>query len=213
MKFCMCKISLTKEREINMITKVSYRPYASGVSNRQTQPQKVSFKAAANEKAVESGAQLFGTLIALFTVGKNRAESLLPNVLRNIPEFLEQLGIHKLAKSFEKEITHLKDPEMLTRFKAAAKKTQPETIFDVLAGSYNAGIEGKPMAIFNLADATVGILERNGANEQAAGLRLAPHAEGIGKLFQMLDKEIARRQNPWLVGVMEQFVEEMKGRQ
>lgn len=45
-----------------MITKVSYRPYASGVNNRQTQPQKVSFKAADPQKVGEVLANRLGNL-------------------------------------------------------------------------------------------------------------------------------------------------------
>lgn len=82
-----------------MITKVTYRPYASGVNNTQTQPQKVSFGAHSPQEVGRVLTARLGNLTNSGTRG-----SIKPDILGMIDFLREHCGVSeeicKAAKVF-----------------------------------------------------------------------------------------------------------------
>lgn len=197
-----------------MITKVAYKPYASGVNStqRQTQPQNVNFGANPQnaQKTIVQGIQLLGTLSSLYSVGKNKAENILPDMLRNLPAVLRKVGAPKLAESFKAEIKGLKDPQILERLKRTEIKRKPETLLEIIAALLHAGASERPADVLNLTQSTVAVLEKNGAKEQAVGLGLAAKVLDIDALIHMTDREVMQAKDPWLAGVMQEFVRRVR---
>lgn len=202
-----------------MITKISYKPYASGINNRQKQTDNVNFgartnqAAAAAQKSLVQGVQLLGNLVTLFSIGKNKAENILPNMLRDLPAVLRKVGVPNLAKSFETEIAGQADAEILRKLQAAKAKPEPETLLDVVAALIHAGETNMPTKIAGLTDTAVRILEQNGAKGQSMGLSIAAKTLDTASLIQQADHEVLRAKNPWLAGVMQEFTTKVRGRQ
>ncbi len=94
-----------------MITKVSYRPYASGVNNTQKQPQKVNFGANIPSKVAEKltpevlqqGLALRIKLLELATAGASRDSGQVSAHVDAICAFLKQCHINAetLGKALE----------------------------------------------------------------------------------------------------------------
>lgn len=82
-----------------MITKVSYRPYALGVNNRQNQPQNVNFgmKLTLTERELDLGDRLIASMVGCFSAGRANRIDLLPTAFGEVFAVLRSAGGDRLA--------------------------------------------------------------------------------------------------------------------
>lgn len=84
----MCKMSLITRKGKIMITKVSYRPYASGVNNTQNQPKKVNFGAHSPQEVGEKLAHRLANL-----TGSGSRGAIVQDMLATLSFLKEHCGL------------------------------------------------------------------------------------------------------------------------
>lgn len=196
-----------------MITKVSYRPYASGVNNTQTQPQRVNFgaKPQITEKAMTDGVQVLVSLVSVFSIGKFRIQEGLSQCMLGIADILEQTGAAKLAMQLKDEVGTSTDAQILGLMRKSVEKPKPQTVFDFFAHSYVAGENRDQSVMPKLLIGFEKTLRKNDAQELADGFNLWTKVIGLDQLIQISDAKLSESKNPWFAGVMREFARIVKG--
>lgn len=89
--------------DIKMITKVSYRPYALGVNNTQTQPKKVNFGIRPKQPPIPNGGSaILSLLVCAYSAGELGAKEMLPFIAQGTSAALKTRGGKRLAAQLEK---------------------------------------------------------------------------------------------------------------
>lgn len=201
------------ERKNKVITKVSYRPYVSGVNNRQKQPQNVNFKAQLNPKMVQDATTIYGLLTTAYSIGKFHAQDMFLTLIRGGSEILKESGAVKLAEGLEKGIGNSTDSQIIGQVNQRILKHESQTFFDSLSESYLAGLYQDPSQMPEIVTKTGRIIQQQegeGSDVAAASKFVAENID-LGVMLQLSNLKILQEMNPQAYGIFSEFVRALQG--